>query len=280
MSQDDALAISPIQPLPLPQITKPQDHDASLEELPSPLPTEHTFLEGGLQAWLVVAGSFCVIAGSFGFQSSIGIFQSYWLMHQLSSYSSSEVGWISAVNIFLALFLGVQIGPMFDRWGPRWLLLSGSVAWVASLFTMAQCETYWQFMLVFGIVAGVANALLTTTGVAVIAHWFEAKRGQANGIVFIGSSFGGITIPLIMRPLLDKLGWAWAIRVLALVILVLMVIGNVLIRGRLPKGTRGGAIDLRCFLDSRFTWATIGIAGMDSQLRILSVGLIFDEDRL
>lgn len=126
---------------------------------------------------------------------------------------------------------------------------------------MAQCETYWQFMLVFGIVAGVANALLTTTGVAVVAHWFEAKRGQANGIVFIGSSLSGITIPLAMRPLLERLGWAWAMRVLALSIMVLMLIGNVLIRGRLAKGTRGGAVDLRCFLDSRFTWATIGIAG-------------------
>jgi MFS family permease len=264
MSQDnDVLAISTIQSLLLSQITKSIDHDAPLEAQISPLPNEQTFPEGGLQAWLVVAGSFCVIAGSFGFQSSIGIFQSYWRTHQLSSYSSSEVGWISAVNIFLTLFLGVQIGPMFDRWGPRWLLLSGSVAWVASLFIMAQCKTYWQFMLAFGIVAGVANALLTTTGVAVVAHWFEAKRGQANGVVFIGSSLGGITIPLIMRPLLSRFGWTWALRVLALIIMVLMLVGNVLIRGRLPKGTRGGAIDLRCFLDSRFTWATIGIAGID-----------------
>lgn len=74
---------------------------------------------------------------------------------------------------------------------------------------------------------------------------------------------GGIAIPLIMRPLLDKLGWAWAMRVLALIIMVLMLVGNVLIRGRLPKGKRSGTIDLRCFLDSRFTWSTIGIAGMD-----------------
>jgi MFS family permease len=262
MSQDDVLTISPLQPLPLTQIIKSQDHGPSLEAQLSPLSLEHTFPEGGLQAWLVVAGSFCVIAGSFGFQSSIGIFQSYWLTHQLSSYSPSEIGWISAVNIFLTHFLGVQIGPMFDRWGPRWLLLCGSVAWIASLFVMAKCETYWQFMLVFGVLAGVANALLTTTGVAVVAHWFEVKRGRANGIVFIGSSLGGITIPLMMRPLLERLGWVWAMRVLALVIMVLMLIGNVLIRGRLSKGVKGGAVDLRCFLDSRFTWATIGIAGM------------------
>lgn len=66
-------------------------------------------------------------------------------------------------------------------------------------------------------------------------------------------------------------------RVLALVVMVMMLIGNVLIRGRLPKRTRGGAVDLRCFLDSRFTWATIGIAGMDpcafSQLSYMLTGL-------
>jgi MFS family permease len=164
-------------------------HPSSLEAQSTPI-HDLPFPEGGLQAWLVVLGSLCIISSSFGLQTAIGCLNSYWETHQLSSYSTSEIGWISAVNIFLTLILGVQIGPLFDRYGPRWLLISGSVAYVGSLVAMAQCQRYWEFMLTFGLVAGMATAVLVTTGVAVIAHWFEEKMGQANGVVFLGSSAG------------------------------------------------------------------------------------------
>ena len=92
---------------------------------------DYTFPEGGTRAWLVILGSFCIICGTFGLISSVGLFQAYWQAHQLSQYSSRDLGWISAVNVFLNLFLGVQIGPLFDRYGPRWLVAGGSVVYVA-----------------------------------------------------------------------------------------------------------------------------------------------------
>jgi MFS family permease len=221
---------------------------------------DYTFPEGGHRAWLVVAGSFCIIGGTYGLLSSIGLFQSYWQSHQLSSYSSGSIGWISAVNAFLTLFLGVQVGPLFDKHGPRYLVLVGSVGYVASLLLLAECKEYWHFMLVYGVLAGVSAALLTTTALAVVAHWFERRRGMASGLTFVGSSVGGIAFPLILKPALTHLSWAWAMRLVALIVLVLMLVGNLCVRGRLPPRTTGGAVDLRCFQDKRFALATAGIA--------------------
>src|SRR3954454_15690602 len=99
---------------------------------------DYTFPEGGRRAWLVVAGSFCMICGTYGLLSSVGLFQAYWQENQLSSYSSGEIGWISAINVFFNLFLGVQIGPLFDRYGPRYLILVGSVVYVASLVVLGE----------------------------------------------------------------------------------------------------------------------------------------------
>ncbi|RDW82508.1 MFS monocarboxylate transporter-2 [Coleophoma cylindrospora] len=220
----------------------------------------HTFPEGGLRAWVVVFGSFCVIASTYGLISSAGLFQSYWQANQLSAYRSRDIGWITAVNVFLNLILGVQIGPLFDKYGPKYLLLVGAVFYVASLLLLAQCMKYWHFMLVYGILSGMSSALLTTSSLAVVAHWFEAKRGMASGIAFVGSSVGGIVFPLTLSPMLEKLSWAWAMRIIALVVGVLVVIGNLCIRGRLPPRKNGGAIDLKCFRDMRFTWATVGIS--------------------
>lgn len=221
---------------------------------------DYDFPEGGTKAWLVVFGSFCIICGTFGLINSVGLFQAYWQEHQLAAYSSGDIGWISAVNVFLNLILGVQTGPLFDRYGPRGLIAVGSVVYVASLVLLAQCSKYWQFMLVYGIVAGLSSACLTTTALSVIAHWFEVKRGIASGITFAGSSLGGVAFPLVLRPMFQHLSWAWSIRVISLVILVLMIIGNLCIRGRLPPRKGGGAVDLKCFLDARFSWTTLGVA--------------------
>lgn len=259
----------------------PQPQNTFLEDL-EPTTTsrsraDYTFPEGGLRAWLVIFGSFSIISGTFGLISSVGLFQAYWQEHQLSSYTSRDIGWIAAVNVFLNLFLGVQIGPLFDRYGPRWLILSGSIIYVVSLVLLAECKKYWQFMIVYGILGGTSSAFLTTTALAVVAHWFEVKRGMASGIAFVGSSVGGIAFPLVLRSVFAHLSWAWSLRTIALIALVLMTLGNLCIRGRLPPRKNGGAVDLKCFFDARFSWATVGVACKFIALTLRRFLLLFSE---
>lgn len=115
-------------------------------------------------------------------------------------------------------------------------------------------------MLAYGVLGGVSGACLTTTALAVVAHWFERRRGMASGIAFVGSSVGGILFPLVLKATLERYGWKVAVRIVAGIVAGEMLIGNVCIRGRLPRKRGGGALDLRCFLDARFGWATVGVA--------------------
>ena len=170
------------------------------------------------------------------------------------------MGWIASSQVSLNFFLGVQIGPLFDRYGPRWLLLLGSIGYVTSFLILAQCTKYWHFILNFGVLGGISGALLTTVALAVIAHWFEARRGLATGITLMGSSLGGIVFPIALLPTLQHLSWAWSMRLVALVVLILMIIGNFFVRGRLPTGRQQGSINLKCFRDARFAWTTLGVA--------------------
>ena len=115
----------------LPITEKPTvDHEANTDEV--------TYPEGGLKAWSVVFGSFCSMLAVFGLMNTVGTFQAYLSTHQLSSYSESTIGWIFSLYIFLAFFCGVQIGPVFDAKGPRWLVLAGSVLSVASVMGFAE----------------------------------------------------------------------------------------------------------------------------------------------
>ncbi|KAK4675423.1 hypothetical protein QC764_504130 [Podospora pseudoanserina] len=234
--------------------------------------------EGGLQAWLTVAGSFCITTAVYGLSNSVGVIQPYWAQHHLSSFPIQDIAWISGANIFLCLFLGVQVGPWFDRFGPRWLLMAGSLVYLAGLVGLgflpeesdvhvrqgvrAPGVMYGLLMLLWAIVMGSGAALCCTVALSVLAHWFEKKRGLAAGIVFVGSSVGGAAFPLVLRTTLPKLGWAWSMRILALIVASLLSIGNILIKGRI-KGRRGsGAINFACFRDASFLWTTVGCFSM------------------
>jgi hypothetical protein len=86
------------------------------------------FPDGGLEAWTVVLGAFCTLFVSFGWinckfrgtpiiwlvfawtvnrvlAKGIGIFQTHYQTHQLSSYSPSAVSWIPSLETFMMYFL-------------------------------------------------------------------------------------------------------------------------------------------------------------------------------
>lgn len=106
-----------------------------------------TFPEGGLRAWLVVLGSFSGMTASFGILNSAGTFQAYLSMHQLAHESPSAVGWIFSLNAFLTFFCGVQIGPVFDAYGPRWLVFAGTVILLGGLMGAAESTSKCCFLL-------------------------------------------------------------------------------------------------------------------------------------
>lgn len=98
-----------------------------------------TFPEGGLSGWLAVFASFCAMLSIFGLINSSAVFESYFSTHQLKDYSSSQIGWIFSLYLFMVFFVGIHIGPIFDRHGPRWLVLCGNLFMVLSLMLLGFC---------------------------------------------------------------------------------------------------------------------------------------------
>ncbi|KAJ5689581.1 hypothetical protein N7462_003973 [Penicillium macrosclerotiorum] len=120
---------------------------------------------------------------------------------------------------------------------------------------------------------GVSSAMISTPCMAVLSHWFHQRRGTATGIAMAGSSLGGVVFPLALRPALERLGWAWALRILGFFFMLFLVIGNICIRSRLPIKKQNGSISVRYLTDSRFIWATVGVFFSEIVL-FASLGLI------
>lgn len=75
--------------------------------------------DGGLKAWLVAGGSFCIFFCCLGFSNSFGVLADYYIQHQLRGESASKIAWIGSLSAFLQFFSGMVGGPLFDRYGAK-----------------------------------------------------------------------------------------------------------------------------------------------------------------
>ncbi|KAF8540674.1 major facilitator superfamily domain-containing protein [Trichophaea hybrida] len=250
------------------------------------LERDDKYPEGGKRAWSVVLGSFLCMAASFGMMNTIGTLQAHLSKNQLAHYSDGEIGWIFGVYTFLSFFCGILIGPIFDAFGPEWLLRFGTLFLVAGSMLVSVSTLYWHFMLSFGIFAGIGTSLIITPAVASIGHWFRLKRAYATGVATTGGSIGGIILPLIIKGAIPTVGFAWAMRTVGFVQFFLLFCGNFLVRtrtdiingtdvdsiktsedlkknqpgpGRLRSAISAIRIDIKAFLDPRFTFTTISV---------------------
>jgi MFS family permease len=209
----------------------------------------------------------CIDAGI----QTIGTFQAYLSENQLSDQTESAVGWVFGIYAFLSFFCGIQIGPWFDAKGPRVPVFMGSILILATYLLLGVCTAYWHFLIVFGILGGLGTSLVFTPAVAAIGHWFMRRRGSCTGLAAAGGSLGGIVYPLTLKSLFPQIGFAWSCRVVALINLVLLIVANLGIRGRLPpkKASRENLLpDLKIFRDRTFALTTIAVFFMEFGLFI------------
>ncbi|KAL0065432.1 hypothetical protein AAF712_007496 [Marasmius tenuissimus] len=164
------------------------------------------FPDGGTRAWLVTLGTALTGFATFGFVNSWGVFQSYYEENLLKGTSPSTIAWIGSIQYALIFLPGLLTGRLFDIGIFKIPFAIASAVIVASCFIIAECTKHWHFLLVQGILFGLASGTVFGPSMGVIGHWFKKRRGLALGITSIGSSIGGTVLPIAARRLIDQVG--------------------------------------------------------------------------
>ncbi|KAJ1323050.1 MFS transporter MCT family aspergillic acid transporter [Microdochium nivale] len=188
--------------------------------------------DGGAAAWLCVLGAWCASFVSYGWINSIGTWQEYYQNGPLAAYSPSQISWITSLQIFFVAFLGPVIGQVFDRGGMRWMILAGSFLHVFGLMMASLSTEYYQFLLSQGVCSAIGVAMVFVSSFSTIGDWFLRRRGLAFGVLATGSSLGGVIFPIMTTRLIAAVGYGWAMRVDAFLILALLVVTNLTVRTR------------------------------------------------
>jgi MCP family monocarboxylic acid transporter-like MFS transporter 10 len=152
----------------------------------------------------------------------------------LPHLSSSQLGWITTIAVFLIFGVGIPIGALVDRYGTRPVVAPFAALGVLALGLLSLCKEYWQVMLCQGVLFGLACSGTTLPAVVCVTQWFSTRRGLAVGIASCASSFGGLIYPIMVSRLINSHGFAPAVKWSTLVVGCGMATGVLCCEGPFP----------------------------------------------
>lgn len=156
--------------------------------------------------WYVVAAAFVILFVTGGGYSIIGVM----MKPMIEDLGWSRSATSSAVFLNMVVYAGsaVATGRLYDRFGPRWVITASILLFSAGYALMATVQSFWQFLLYYGVLAAVGTGGSTVPMFsAVVGRWFEKRRGLAVSLALAGFSVGQFILIPIYSDLISVSGW-------------------------------------------------------------------------
>ena len=166
------------------------------------------------RGWTIVATTFMTLVVLYGAWYSYSVF----LVALLR-----EFGWKrSLVSGAFSVFVLVQglcapvVGWLLRVAGPRRPILAGALVMGAGLCLTAQTTEWWHLYLAFGGVAAIGMSLAGwIPAVVLIRGWFPDRVATMIGVASAGIGVGILGLVPLAQFFIDRVGWRWAYRILA-----------------------------------------------------------------
>ncbi|KAI1477673.1 MFS general substrate transporter [Daldinia eschscholtzii] len=212
-----------------------------------------------LTAWLQVLAAFVLNLNTWGMMNAYGVFQTFYQLDRLRSYDSTTIAWIGSTQGFLLFLVSIIAGPIFDRGYFRSLLWVGSALIVIGLFLVSIATQYWQLFLLQSLIMGFGFGCLYLPAPAIVSQYFNASTALAIGASSAGSAIGGIVYPIAFTQIQPKIGFGWATRVLAFILLATSLIPLLVMKSKSRPGTTRSIIDRKAFKDLPYMLLNLGL---------------------
>ena len=193
------------------------------------------------QGYYVVGASFIILAVSWGVYVVFGIFfnslinEFHW-SHAVTSGAYSLSSIIGGV-------LGILMGGLTDRFGPRLVVTFSSAIFGIGLILMSQVNSLWQLYLFFGIIVGIGMSGLWVPMLSTVARWFTKTRSLMTGIIISGLTVGQIIGPPVVSRLIDKYQWRDSYIIIGIFGMVVLILAAQFMK-RNPKDSGRIATDV------------------------------------
>jgi len=171
--------------------------------------------------------TYIVITAFLSLFALVGI--AYYGLPFFYDFMTREYGWSRAVvtsgnavgKLLVGPLFGFVAGWMIDRYGPRRLMISGSLMMGVSLVGLSFSSSLPMFYLfwIFNALGYVFGGPLPCQ--VLVSRWFDRNRGKAMGIAYLGIGTGGALVPLVAAGLEKEFGWHLALGALGIIIVLI-----------------------------------------------------------
>jgi MFS family permease len=197
--------------------------------------------------WVIVAIGALMTCVAVGAMFSLAVFLQP--MTEATGWSRAAISGAMTLNFIAMGIAGFGWGALSDRFGPRRVVLAGSVLLGLGLALASRATSQTAFLLTYGLVVGIAAGSFFAPMITATMSWFERHRSLAVSLVSVGVGVAPLTISPFAAWLVSFTDWRTAQLTIAILVWALLIPASFLVRqapvasvepgAALPAGTHG-----------------------------------------
>ncbi|NXG23639.1 MOT10 protein, partial [Grallaria varia] len=183
--------------------------------------------EGGW-GWVVMLAAMWCNGAVFGIQNSCGVL----FVSMLRLFGGSEdkqmafkTAWVSSLSMGMVFFCSPIVSIFTDLFGCRKVAVIGAAVGLAGLLASSFVSTIEPLYFTYGILFACGCSFAYQPSLVILGHYFKKRLGLVNGIVTAGSSLFTVSLPFLLRVLLDSVDLFNTLRVLCILMFILFLAG-------------------------------------------------------
>ena len=184
--------------------------------------------------WIIVAVALISMAFWFGIRANFSVF--YVALLEEFGWNRGGSAGVQSMALITYTVMAPLVGGLIDRFGPRRVVVPGILILALGLILCRTIETLAQFYLFYGVVVGTGITCIgIVTYSAILAHWFEKRRGLASGIALSGMGLGTFVLVPLSQSFISMWGWRLTFVVLGGLVLIIALPLNALFLRHKPS---------------------------------------------
>ncbi|GAA1845097.1 MFS transporter [Pseudonocardia alni subsp. carboxydivorans] len=167
----------------------------------------------------------------------------YYAFPVLAPSIAADTGWsvpsvtaAFSAGLVVSALVGIPVGRVLDRHGPRWVMTAGAVVGVPATLLIAAAGSFPAFVAAW-LLAGTAQAAtFYPPAFAALTRWWGSDRVRALTVLTLVAGLASTVFAPLAAALLERFGWRETYVVLAVVLGVVTIPAHLFgLRGSWPE---------------------------------------------
>jgi OFA family oxalate/formate antiporter-like MFS transporter len=177
--------------------------------------------------YMVIAAAWLAVFCLFGYRATFSVLLGPMQESMNWTVSQTSLGYSLMMTIYAitAFFSGMII----DRYGTKPAYFLGAIFGALGFYITSYVHSYVAYLAAYSIFAGIGTGMLWVSSTVSVRKWYVGRAYATMwGLAFMGAPMAQVLLSLGAKQILVTMDWRVAMRVLALVVFVALILATLL----------------------------------------------------